>query len=68
MIRGLIEGTVTIEALSSRKRREKEDRIGEREPFRERTLSVQDKVRPRQESNPQPSTYKSDALPSNQPN
>jgi hypothetical protein len=41
--RGLIEGTVTSKVSSSRNRREKEDRIGESQPFRERTLSVQDK-------------------------
>jgi hypothetical protein len=38
--RGLIEGTVTAKDLTSRKRREKEDRIGDSQPFRERTLSV----------------------------
>jgi hypothetical protein len=42
----LIEGTVTVKVLSSRNRSEKEDRIGESQPFRERTLSVQDKIRP----------------------
>jgi hypothetical protein len=49
-LRGLIEGTVTAKVLSSRKRREKEDRIGESQPFRERTLSVQDKILPGEES------------------
>jgi hypothetical protein len=39
--RGLIEETVTAKVLSSRNRREKEDRIGESQPFRERTLSHQ---------------------------
>jgi hypothetical protein len=33
---GLMEGTVTAKVLSSLKRREKEDRIGESQPFRER--------------------------------
>jgi hypothetical protein len=36
--RGLVEGTVTAKVLSSQKRREKEDGIGESQPFRERTL------------------------------
>ncbi|KAI5720609.1 hypothetical protein M8J77_009413 [Diaphorina citri] len=45
-------------ALSSRNRRDKEDRIGESQPFRERTLSHQDKIRPGRESNPRPSAYK----------
>jgi hypothetical protein len=38
--------TVTKEVLSSRNGRDKEDRIGESQPFRERTLSVWDKVGP----------------------
>jgi hypothetical protein len=38
--RGLTEGTVTAKVLSSLERREKEDRIGESQPLRERTLSV----------------------------
>jgi hypothetical protein len=42
----LIGGTGTAKVLSSRKRREKEDGIEESQPFRERTLSVQDKIRP----------------------
>jgi hypothetical protein len=43
----LTEGNVNAKILSSPKRREKEeDRIGENQPFRERTLSVQDIVRP----------------------
>jgi hypothetical protein len=33
--RGFIEETVTAKVLSSRKRREKEDRSGESQPFRE---------------------------------
>jgi hypothetical protein len=37
------------------KAEKKEDRIGESQPFRERILSVKDKVRPRHESNPPPS-------------
>jgi hypothetical protein len=32
--------------------------------FQEQTLSIQDKFCPGQESNPQPSTYKVDLLPS----
>ncbi|KAI5743487.1 hypothetical protein M8J77_018736 [Diaphorina citri] len=35
----------------SRNRRENSDRIGESHPFRERTLSVQDKIRSKRESN-----------------
>jgi hypothetical protein len=35
--RGLIKGTVTAKVLSFQKRREKEDRIAESQPFRERT-------------------------------
>jgi hypothetical protein len=42
----LIEGTVTAKVLSSRNQREKEDRIGENQSLRERTLSVQDKIEP----------------------
>ncbi|KAI5752088.1 hypothetical protein M8J77_013739 [Diaphorina citri] len=37
----LIDGALT-KVLSPPKRREKEDRIGETQPFRERILSVQD--------------------------
>jgi Neurotransmitter-gated ion-channel transmembrane region. len=44
--RGLIEGTTITEVSSSRNRREKEDRIRGSQPFRERTLSLQDKIRP----------------------
>jgi APC cysteine-rich region. len=33
--KSLIEVTITAKVISSRKRREKEDRIGERQPFRE---------------------------------
>jgi hypothetical protein len=58
-LRDLMEGTVTTKVLSSRKRREKEDQIGESQPFRERTLCVQDKVRPKRESNPRPSDKES---------
>jgi hypothetical protein len=47
----LTEGTVTARVLSSRNRRKKEDRIGERQPFRERTLSLQDKICPGREWN-----------------
>jgi hypothetical protein len=43
-LRGLIEGTATARVLSSRNRREKEDRIEESQPFRERNLSLQDKI------------------------
>jgi hypothetical protein len=43
---GLIEGSVTTKILSSRNRREKENMIEESQPFREWTLSVQDKIRP----------------------
>jgi hypothetical protein len=39
-LRGLIEGTVTAEVLSFRNGKKKEDRIGESQPFRERTLFV----------------------------
>jgi hypothetical protein len=53
------EGTVTAKVLLSRNRREKGDRIGESQPFRERTLSHQDKFRPGRKS---PSAYKADAL------
>jgi hypothetical protein len=43
---GLIEGTVThAKVLSSRNRREKEDRIGESQPLLEPILSIQDKIR-----------------------
>jgi hypothetical protein len=42
--------TVTANVLSSRKRREKEDRTGESQPFRERTLFRRDKIRPGRES------------------
>jgi Alpha amylase, C-terminal all-beta domain. len=58
---GLMEVTRTT-VLSSRNRRE--DRIGERRPFQERTLCVQDKIRPDSISNPRPSAYKADVLPS----
>jgi hypothetical protein len=37
--KGLIEGTVTAKVLSSQNRREKEDRIGESQPFQERIRS-----------------------------
>jgi hypothetical protein len=40
LFRGLIEGTVTAKVSSSRNRRNKVDRIGESQPFQERTLSV----------------------------
>jgi hypothetical protein len=56
-LRGLIKGTVTAKVLSFRNRREKEDRIGESQPFRERTLYHQDKILPGQESNLRPSAY-----------
>jgi hypothetical protein len=36
----LIEGTVTAKVLSSRNGREKEDRIEESHPFRQRPLSI----------------------------
>jgi hypothetical protein len=62
--RGLIEGTVTAKVLSPRKGKEKKDRIGESQPFREQTLSVDDEIFPGWESNPRPSAYKADALPS----
>jgi hypothetical protein len=56
----LIEGTVTAKVLSSRNRREgKQDRKSQ--PFRERILSVQDKIHPGK-SNPWPSVYKSEEL------
>jgi hypothetical protein len=45
-------------------RRENEDRIGESQPLRERTLSVWDKNCRGWESNPRQSGYKADALPS----
>ncbi|KAI5724650.1 hypothetical protein M8J77_005534 [Diaphorina citri] len=38
--------TTASKVSSFRNRREKEDRIGESQPFRERTLSGQDKIRP----------------------
>jgi hypothetical protein len=38
--RVLIEGTITVKVFSSRKRREKEDRIGESQNFRKPTLSA----------------------------
>jgi hypothetical protein len=47
-----MEGTVTAKVLSARNRRKKEDRIEESQSFRERILSVQDKIRPGRESNP----------------
>jgi hypothetical protein len=59
-------GNLSAKALSSRKRREKEDRIGESQPFQERTLSVQDKIRPERKSNPRPSAYKTDELSTKQ--
>jgi hypothetical protein len=43
--RGLIAKTITAKVLSSRKRREIKNRVGESQPFREQTSSVQDKVR-----------------------
>jgi hypothetical protein len=47
----LIEGnTSKAKVLSYRNRREKEDRKGESQTFRERTLSVRNKIRPEQES------------------
>jgi hypothetical protein len=61
---GLTEGTVTAKVLSSRKRREKEDRIGESQPFRKRISSVYDEILLGRESNPRPSAYKADELPS----
>jgi hypothetical protein len=39
-----MEGTLTAKVLSSRNRVEREDRIGESQPFQERTLSSQDKI------------------------
>jgi hypothetical protein len=48
--------------LSSRKRRDKKDMIGESQPFRERNLSTLGWNPPEQESNPRPSAYKADAL------
>jgi hypothetical protein len=57
--RGLIEGAVTTEVLSYINRRKK-DRIGERQPFRER--SVWDKIRPGRELNSRPNAYKADEL------
>jgi hypothetical protein len=45
-----MEGNVTAKDLSSRNRRKKEDRIEKSQPFRERILSVQDKIRPERES------------------
>jgi hypothetical protein len=64
--RGLIEGIVTAKVVSSRNWRKKKDKIGESQPFRERTLSIQDKIRPGHESNSGSSaySYKADALPS----
>jgi Predicted metal-dependent hydrolase (urease superfamily) len=62
--RGLIKGTVTAKVLSSRNRREKEDRTGEGQKFREQTLFILDKIRPGRESNRRPNAYKADALPS----
>jgi 23S rRNA methylase len=44
--RSLTEGIVTAKVLLSQNRREKEDRIGENQPFRERTLSLQNKIHP----------------------
>jgi hypothetical protein len=64
-LRGLTEGTVTAKVLSSRKRREKEDRIAESQLFRKRALSFKDKIRPGWEPNSRPSAYKADALPTN---
>jgi hypothetical protein len=49
---------VTMKALSSRNRRQKEDIIGEKQPIREGTLSVSEYVRPERKSNPRPSAYK----------
>jgi hypothetical protein len=45
--RVLLEGTVNTKVLSSRKQRQKEDRIGESQPFQERTVSA---IRPGCES------------------
>jgi hypothetical protein len=59
----LIEGTVTAKVLPSQERREKEGRKGESQPFRERTLTVEEKIHLGQKSNPQPSGYKADAQP-----
>jgi hypothetical protein len=58
----MTEETVKAKVLLSRKRREKEDRIGESLPFRERTLFVQDKIHPGWESNPRPRVYKTPKL------
>jgi hypothetical protein len=62
--RRLTEVTVTREVLSSENQREKEDRLGESQPFRERTSSVQDKVHPGLKSNPQPNAYNTSKLSS----
>jgi hypothetical protein len=40
----MIAGSVITEVSSSQKEREKEDRIGESQLFRERTLFIQDKI------------------------
>jgi hypothetical protein len=40
--------------MSSRNRKEKEDRIGESQPFQEPPLSVADKARSGRESKPRP--------------
>jgi hypothetical protein len=61
----LIEGTVITKVLSSPNRREKKERIGESQPFRERTLSVKDEVHPGWESNPKPSANKPDVFLAN---
>jgi hypothetical protein len=55
-------GTVTREVLSSRNQRKKEDRIGESQPFRERTYLFRIKFAPRTKWNLRPSAYKADAL------
>jgi hypothetical protein len=50
--------TLKIEVLLSPDRRKKEDRIGESQPFWQRTLPVQDKVHPGRKPNSWPSTCK----------
>jgi hypothetical protein len=59
----MIEGTVTAKVLSSRKRGQNEDNIGERQLFRERSLSIEVKILPGRDSTPRPSAYKTGALP-----
>jgi hypothetical protein len=53
-LRILIEVTVTAKVLLSQKRREKEDRIGESQPFPERILFVENNIGLERESNPRP--------------